>query len=86
MTHTTLILALGATLLAGAAQANSIESQRNAELAFCMNQTNATAGETNKSALEGTMTASRRTAGYLNPALRRFFPARSSPLRRCSRR
>jgi hypothetical protein len=52
MTRTTLILALGATLLAGAAQANSIESQRNAELAFCMIQANATAGETNKSALE----------------------------------
>jgi hypothetical protein len=47
-----LILALGATLLAGAAQADSIESQRNAEIAFCMNQSNATAGETNKSALE----------------------------------
>jgi hypothetical protein len=48
MTRTSFVLALGATLLASAAHADSIKGQENAEIAYCMIETNTTSGRTNK--------------------------------------
>jgi hypothetical protein len=44
----TLVLAIGAMLLATAAHADSIKGQENAEIAYCMVETNTTSGRTNK--------------------------------------
>ena len=42
----TAFLAAGILMLAGAAQADSIERQRNAEIAYCMDETNQRASRT----------------------------------------
>jgi hypothetical protein len=48
MTRTIFVLALGAALLASTAHADSIKGQENAEIAYCMIETNTTSGRTNK--------------------------------------
>ncbi len=48
----TLVLAIGAMLIAGAAHADSLERQRNAEIAYCTDETNQRASRTSGSALD----------------------------------
>jgi hypothetical protein len=43
-----LVLAVAATMLVGVVQADSIKGQENAEIAYCMVETNTMSGRTNK--------------------------------------